>query len=103
MPVKRPARLTLRDRLSHLTYQQAGQWLGQDGGRLMRHAPRLEIDPGQVLLDDDLLQVTLPRAEGGPVVVTLKSLASGRDGVARRLQRWQASARVRRRCPHVAA
>src|SRR5215218_10365966 len=81
MPVKTSPQLTLRDRLSRLTFTQAGKWLGTDGARLMRKPLRLEIDPGQVLLEDDFLQVTINRPDDVPVVVTLTTADTGKDRV----------------------
>ncbi|MEA3208104.1 MAG: hypothetical protein QOE70_1161 [Chthoniobacter sp.] len=82
MKTKPSSALTLRDRLSRLTFAQACKWLGKDGVRLMSKGARVDIDPAnQVLLDDDTLQVTLPRATAGNVVVTLSRDPRGRDGV----------------------
>ncbi len=82
MRSKDSSKLTLRDRLSRLTFAQACKWLGKDGVRLMSRGARMEIDPAnQVLLDDDTLQVTFQRATAGAVVLTLSRDPRGRDGV----------------------
>ena len=82
MKTKDSSKLTLRDRLSRLTFAQACKWLGTDGPRWMRQTVRAEVDPANdVLLDDDTLQITFPGMAVGTVVVTLQRDARGRDGV----------------------
>ena len=67
---------TLRDRLSHLNFPQAGKLLGPDAKRLMRsgekHLQHVEIDR-DVYLRGDLFRLTLPHAGGKdqPVRVTI--------------------------------
>ena len=83
--------LTLHDRLSRLTVQQAEKWLGPEGKRLLAEAGRtaLDIDPSDASWPDDAtFQVLLHAAGREPVVVTLARDAAGRDGV-----RWHCSER----------
>lgn len=82
MKTKDSSKLTLRDRLSRLTFAQACKWLGTDGPQWMRQTVRVEVDPANdVLLDDDTLQVTFPGMAVGTVVVTLQRDVRGIDGV----------------------
>ena len=68
--------LTLRDRLSRLTYTQACRLLGGDGERLIRGGSRHEIDIEQhVYLRGDLFRLKLPEAV---VTVTLSAEAPNR-------------------------
>ncbi len=68
--------LTLRDRLSRLTYTQACRLLGAEGDRLIREGGRHEIDIDEdVYLGHDLLRVSLPDAV---VTITLMSEAKQR-------------------------
>ena len=63
--------LTLKDRLSRLSYTQACKLLGVDGQSLIRHGGEFEIDIDEhVYLGDDLLRVSLNGA-----VVTITSMA----------------------------
>jgi superfamily II DNA or RNA helicase len=63
--------LTLKDRLSHLTYQQACKLLGAEGGRLIQHGGAREVDIDRdVRLQGDLLRVRLNGA-----VVTITTMA----------------------------
>ena len=67
--------LTLRDRLSRLTYLHACRLLGQDGERLIRQGARHDIDIAQhVYLRGDLFRLKLPEA-----VVTITLSAASRN------------------------
>ena len=89
MAVKKSSQLTLHDRLSRLTIQQAAKWLGPDGARLLKESGKAEIDPAEVSWpDDQTFQAIVMRGGNAPVVVTLKLGAGGRDGV-----RWACSER----------
>ncbi len=61
--------LTLKDRLSRLTYIQAGKLLGPEGKQLIMQGGRFEIDSIEenVYLDNDLFQLSVDGA-----VVTIK-------------------------------
>ena len=51
MTTKKASELTLRDRLSRLTYLQACRLLGEEGPRLIREGGKVEINiPDQVHL-----------------------------------------------------
>jgi len=72
----KPRELTLRDRLSRLSYTQACRLLGKDGEQLIRAGAKYEIDvAGSVYLGGDLFRLTLPNAV---VTVTLSALSRGR-------------------------
>ena len=45
MATKNPDALTLKDRLSRLTFLQAAKLLGENGGKLIRQGGKIEIDP----------------------------------------------------------
>lgn len=73
--VKPSHRLTLRDRLSRLSLEQAAQLLGRRGRKLILDGAKWEIDPAEdVFLGRSLLRVTL-RGAGGVAAVTTLSLA----------------------------
>jgi superfamily II DNA or RNA helicase len=55
--------LTLKDRLSRLTFIQAAKLLGENGGRFIAKGGKIEIDPDRVSLDEHRLLVRLPEAE----------------------------------------
>lgn len=91
MAVKKSSQLTLHDRLSRLTIQQAAKWLGPNGAKLLADAGKdqSEIEPTDVSWPDDVtFQMLLRPARREPVVVTLTRAAAGRDGV-----RWACSER----------
>ena len=90
MKTKTSAQLTLHDRLSRLTTQQAEKWLGLDGKRLLVEVGKdpLEIDPSDVSWPDEATLQVLIRPAGREVVVTQARAAAGRDGV-----RWHCSER----------
>jgi ERCC4-related helicase len=76
MTTKPSARLTLKDRLSRLTYTQACKLLGDEGRRLIRQGGKWEIDiDEQVYLRGDLFRVKFTSAV---VTMTLKSDAKDR-------------------------
>ncbi|MGD8451390.1 MAG: DEAD/DEAH box helicase [Phycisphaerae bacterium] len=69
---RRPRELTLRDRLSHLTFTQAVRLLGPGGERLIRTGGKLDIDIDEhVHLGDDLFRLRLDEA-----AVTITLMAS---------------------------
>jgi superfamily II DNA or RNA helicase len=74
---KKSNQLTLRDRLSRLTFQKACQLLGSDGAKLIAGGGRLEFEDPQnsVYLRGDLFRLTLPTGE----VVTITLRADQRD------------------------
>ncbi|MBN1510517.1 MAG: DEAD/DEAH box helicase [Phycisphaerae bacterium] len=72
----KPRELSLRDRLSRLSYTQACRLLGKDGEQLIRAGAKYEIDVARsVYLGGDLFRLTLPNAV---VTVTLSALSKGR-------------------------
>jgi superfamily II DNA or RNA helicase len=81
--VKAPKHLSLRDRLSRLTYTRACQLLGPDGARWLRRgsAAYPDIDIGHdVYLRGDLFRLKLPGAagRGKDAVVTITTMAEAR-------------------------
>ena len=69
-------RLTLKDRLSRLTYRQACKLLGPEGGALIRAGGRYEINiDEQVYLGSDLFRLSLP---DGTVTIALMPAAPRR-------------------------
>ena len=84
--------LTLKDRLSRLTFTEACKVLGEQGAKLMRRGSKIEIDPAAVELTDTLLRVTLPDA-----TVTISLSNAARQRLA-----WWCSA-CHAPCEHVGA
>jgi superfamily II DNA or RNA helicase len=61
--IKKTSELTLRDRLSRLTYIRARDLLGKNGDRLIREGGKFEIDiDEQVVLENDRFLLTFPEA-----------------------------------------
>lgn len=76
MTTKPRHRLTLKDRLSRLTFTQACKYLGENGRRLIQQGGQWEVDlEDQVYLRGDLFRLRLP---GAVVTVTLKASAHNR-------------------------
>ncbi|MFZ4397966.1 MAG: SNF2-related protein, partial [Kiritimatiellia bacterium] len=57
MATKTADALTLKDRLSRLTFREACKLLGENGAKLIRQGAKFEIDPDNVSLDEALLRV----------------------------------------------
>jgi superfamily II DNA or RNA helicase len=77
------ARLTLRDKLSHLSFLEAAKLLGPEGKRLIQKSGNLwpiKIEE-HVFLGDDLFRLRIPgeSVNGRPVVVTITLMAEARD------------------------
>lgn len=92
MTTKRSDALTLKDRLSRLTFLQAAKLLGDQGSALIRKGGKIEIDPDSVSLDDNRLEIQLPTA-----TVTIALSKERRDRLA-----WKCSA-CAMPCEHVGA
>ena len=91
--ISRPRELTLKDRLSRLTFAQACKLLGPGGDRLIRAGGGWEIDiDEQVYLGDDLFRLRLDGA-----VVTITPISSARDRL-----HWNCT-RCHGACEHVGA
>ena len=76
MTTKPRHRLTLKDRLSRLTFTQACKYLGEHGRRLIQQGGQREFDlDEQVYLRGDLFRLKLPEAV---VTVTLMASANNR-------------------------
>ena len=85
MKAKQSDRLTLKDRLSRLTYLQACKLLGPQGAELIRQGSGCdEVDLDRdVYLRGDLFRVKFPSCERGKsgAVVTITTMASARHGL----------------------
>ncbi len=95
MTTKTDSELTLRDRLSRLTYEQACKLLGAEGRRLIQAGGKHNVDlDADVLLGNDLFRLKLP---GAGAVVTITLMAE-----ARRRLRWNCTA-CENACEHAGA
>ncbi|MCC7474724.1 MAG: DEAD/DEAH box helicase [Pirellulales bacterium] len=75
MTTKPSHRLTLKDRLSRLTFAQACKLLGAEGRQIIRRGGKFEIDLNdQVYLEGDLFRVRFPDA-----IVTITLMADAKD------------------------
>jgi superfamily II DNA or RNA helicase len=94
-------RLTLKDRLSRLTFSEASKLLGPDGGKLIqRHASTWDFQlTDDVFLGKDLFRLRFPSEsrDGVPLVVTITLMSNARQRLHFRCNRCQ------RACEHVAA
>ncbi len=84
MPFKSSSRLTLRDKLSRLTFVQAQKLLGPQGAHWLAMGGKIEIDTvTQVRLTDDHCQISFPEAGDGdqrdPLVVKVALHPGYRD------------------------
>jgi hypothetical protein len=97
--VKASSELTLRDRLSRLTFEKACKLLGPFGRKLiMKGGARPIVIEEQVYLGDDLFRLTL-RGPGGEneAIVTITPMAEARDRL-----HWRCD-RCHEACEHVGA
>ena len=63
---KKSRELTLKDRLSRLTYRQACKLLGEQGEKLIQRGGACEIDINeQVAFNNEFFRVKLPASSGG--------------------------------------
>ena len=92
MATKLADALTLKDRLSRLTFVEACKLLGEGGAKLIRQGAKLEIDPANVELNDFLLRVSLANAT---VTICLSK-------AARQRLEWHCTA-CHENCEHVGA
>ncbi|MCI0359479.1 MAG: DEAD/DEAH box helicase [Planctomycetaceae bacterium] len=81
MRTKPSDRLTLRDRLSRLTFLEACKLLGEDGKRLIKAGSAYQVRlPEDVYLGDDLFRVNLGCDNvGRPIVATITLMAEARQ------------------------
>lgn len=83
MTTKKSEALTLKDRLSRLTYTQACKHLGAQGKQLLQQGASYEIEDFEqdVYLRGDLFRLRLPRERrgGGQAVVTITLMASAKN------------------------
>lgn len=83
MTTRPRGRLSLQDKLSHLTFSQACKLLGPQGKKLIQQSANLwdfKIEE-DVFLGDDLFRLRFPgeSADGGPLVVTITLMAEARQ------------------------
>jgi superfamily II DNA or RNA helicase len=97
--VKPSAKLTLHDRLSRLSFEQACKLLGPEGKKLILQGSRRDVDVhSDVYLGGDLLRVTFRQPNGHTeAVTTLTMMADSRDRL-----HWNCD-RCFRACVHVGA
>src|SRR5258708_4758596 len=82
MKTRPSGQLTLRDRLSRLTYLEACKLLGPEGKKLIQKANQWEFKIAEhVYLGDDLFRLRFPgeSANGQPLVVTITLMAEARN------------------------
>lgn len=99
MPTVKPSsKLTLHDRLSRLSFEQACKLLGDEGKKLIIQGSKREIPGDDVYLGGDLLRVTLREPTGKvEAVATLTLMAEHKDRL-----HWNCD-RCFRPCEHVGA
>jgi hypothetical protein len=83
MKTRPSGQLTLRDKLSHLTFLEAAKLLGPDGKKLIQKSGNLwalKIEE-HVHLGDDLFRLRIPgeSINGQPVIVTITLMAEARN------------------------
>jgi superfamily II DNA or RNA helicase len=81
MTIKASSQLTLRDRLSRLTFVQACKLIGPQGKRLIQQGGKWEFNLAEdAYLGDDLFRLKFPAPDGqtGPIV-TITLMAEARD------------------------
>lgn len=97
MTTKAGGKLTLRDLLSHLSFNQACKLLGQHGKQFIVDGAKLQIDePGQVYFGGDLVRVKYPGYGDEPEAIATLTLKSDQKD---RLQ-WNCT-RCTGPCEHV--
>ena len=85
MTTKKRGKLTLRDKLSRLTYDQACRLIGEEGRQLILRGAKFEIDlDRQVRFNDQRLEVRFFDADQTVVTIRLEDTAPRRIG-------WQCS------------
>lgn len=85
MATKKRSQLTLRDKLSRLTFDQACKLLGEEGSKLITEGGKYEIDiDRQVRLNDERFELRFFDAGGTVVTIRLE------DGARRRIE-WACS------------
>ena len=77
--VKRSAGLTLHDRLSRLSFEQAAKLLGTQGKRLIMAGAGRSVEWNDVYLGGDLLRVTFRELDRVEAIATLTLATQARD------------------------
>jgi hypothetical protein len=102
---KRTERLTLYDRLSHLTYKQACDILGSDGAPLLRRAFSLEsLDvKNDVFLDEDMFRLYIHEPWIEPATVIVMQVPGLKHKLAAFCSHCNPGRNTNRFCEHTAA
>ncbi|MDR2116754.1 MAG: DEAD/DEAH box helicase [Planctomycetaceae bacterium] len=102
---KRSDKLTLYDRLSHLTYRQACDILGSEGALLLRRTyPLDELNvKNDVYLGDDLFRLSIREPALEPVTVTIMLADKAKHKLAAYCSRCNPTKESNRYCEHIAA
>ncbi len=81
MTTKPERKMTLRDKLSRLTYLQAVKLLGDQGKQLIQHGGKYEVDlEQQVYFRGDLFQLKIPfDSEGNAANASITMMAEARN------------------------
>lgn len=99
MTTKPERKMTLRDKLSRLTYLQAAKLLGEQGKQLIQQGGKFEIDlEQQVYFRGDLFQLKIPfDSEGNSANASITMMAESRNRL-----KWNCT-RCNGPCEHVGA
>jgi len=102
---KRTERLTLYDRLSHLTYKQACDILGSDGSPLLRRLFSLDsLDPkNDVFLDENLFRLSIHEPWIEPATVSVMMVPGLKHKLAAFCSHCNPDRLPNRFCKHTAA
>jgi superfamily II DNA or RNA helicase len=97
--VKASSQLTLKDRLSRLSFEQASKLLGHEGKRLIQRGGKRDLIVAEdVYLGDDLFRLKLPGLDSQPdAIVTITLMAEARDRLHWRCDQCDGA------CEHVGA
>ncbi|MDR1962405.1 MAG: DEAD/DEAH box helicase [Planctomycetaceae bacterium] len=104
-PTKRTEKLTLYDRLSHLTYRQACDLLGTEGAVLLRRAysfSELNIKD-DVYLGEDLFRLSIHETWIEPSTVTIMLADKSKHKLALSCSCCNPTKETNRHCEHIAA
>ena len=102
---KRTERLTLYDRLSHLTYKQACDILGTDGAPLLRRSFPLDLldVKNDIFLDENLFRLSIHEPWIEPATVTVEHVPGWKHKLAVFCSRCNPDRFPNRFCQHTAA
>ncbi|MDR3199463.1 MAG: DEAD/DEAH box helicase [Planctomycetaceae bacterium] len=103
--IKHTEKLTLYDRLSHLTYRQACDILGVEGALLLRrHYPLDNLDiKNDVYLGEDLFRLSIREPSSTPITVTIMLADKAKHKLAACCSLCNPTKEPNRYCEHVVA